>query len=176
MHFSFFLFIVEIFESGVGAALAPSKRPYHTIIPGMTTVDGELQLCYGVMGAFMQPQGHLQVISNIVDFGMDPQQALNALRFMISSDVVSLEEGVPPELVTELERRGHRTAIISSYYRGIPGGVGGAQMIQRDPATGVLRGASEPRKDGCAVGWEVPRFRSPISNLPERQQSNFLVE
>jgi gamma-glutamyltranspeptidase/glutathione hydrolase len=85
-------------------ALAPSKRPYHTIIPGMTTVDGELQLCYGVMGAFMQPQGHLQVISNIVDFGMDPQQALNALRFMISSDVVSLEEGVPPDLVTELER------------------------------------------------------------------------
>jgi len=134
-------------------ALAPNKRPYHTIIPGMTTVNGELQLCYGVMGAFMQPQGHLQVISNMVDFGMDPQQALNALRFMISSDVVSLEEGVPPELVTELERRGHRTTIISSYYRGITGGVGGAQMIQRDPATGVLRGASEPRKDGCAVGW-----------------------
>ena len=97
--------------------------------------------------------GPALVISNVVDFGMDPQQALNALRFMISSDLVSLEEGVPPELVTELERRGHSTAIISSYYRGITGGVGGAQMIQRDPATGVLRGASEPRKDGCAVGW-----------------------
>ena len=134
-------------------ALAPNKRPYHTIIPGMTTVDGELQLCYGVMGAFMQPQGHLQVISNVVDFGMDPQQALNALRFMIASDTVSLEEGAPPELVAELERRGHRTAIISSYARGVTGGVGGAQMIKRDPGTGVLSGASEPRKDGCAVGW-----------------------
>ena len=134
-------------------ALAPNKRPYHTIIPGMTTVDGELQLCYGVMGAFMQPQGHLQIISNVVDFGMEPQKALNALRFMIARDTVSLEEGAPPELVTELERRGHRTAIMSGYSRGITGGFGGAQMIQRDPETGVLRGASEPRKDGCAVGW-----------------------
>ena len=98
-------------------------------------------------------QGHLQVISNVVDFGMDPQQALNALRFMIASDTVSLEEGSPPELMAELKRRGHRTATISSYARGITGGVGGAQMIQRDRETGVLRGASEPRKDGCAVGW-----------------------
>lgn len=134
-------------------ALAPNKRPYHTIIPGMTTVNGELQLCYGVMGAFMQPQGHLQVISNVVDFGMDPQKALNALRFMIAGNTVSLEEGVPDALVAELQRRGHRTAIMSGYSRGITGGFGGAQMIRRDPETGVLSGASEPRKDGCAVGW-----------------------
>ncbi len=134
-------------------ALAPNKRPYHTIIPGMTTLDGELQLCYGVMGAFMQPQGHLQMISNVVDFGMDPQKALNALRFMIASDTVSFEEGISPEVVTEMGRRGHRTAVMSGYGRGITGGFGGAQMIQRDPDTGVLRGASEPRKDGCAVGW-----------------------
>ncbi len=134
-------------------ALAPNKRPYHTIIPGLTTVDGELDLCYGVMGAFMQPQGHLQVISNVVDFGMAPQPALNALRFMISRDTVALEEGVPDELVAELQRRGHRTTIMEGYSRGITGGFGGAQMIKRDRDSGVLWGASEPRKDGCAVGW-----------------------
>ena len=134
-------------------ALAPDKRPYHTIIPGMTTVDGELDLCYGVMGAFMQPQGHLQIISNVVDYGMAPQPALNALRFMISQDTVALEEGVSAEVVTALENRGHRTTVKSGYARGVTGGFGGAQMIKRDRDTGVLWGASEPRKDGCAVGW-----------------------
>ena len=134
-------------------ALAPSKRPYHTIIPGMATVDGELYLCYGVMGAFMQPQGHLQVISNMVDFGMDPQAALNALRFAVSQNEVALEEGISPQVVDDLAGRGHRTNLIRGYHRGITGGFGGAQMIQRDPETGVLRGGSEPRKDGCAIGW-----------------------
>ena len=134
-------------------ALAPGKRPYHTIIPAMATVDGELYLCYGVMGAFMQPQGHLQVISNVVDHGMEPQATLNALRFMVGQDAVALEEGVSPEVVRELERRGHSTRVIDGYDRGITGGFGGAQLIQRDRDTGVLRGASEPRKDGCAVGW-----------------------
>ena len=134
-------------------ALAPNKRPYHTIIPAMATVDGELYLCYGVMGAFMQPQGHLQVISNMVDFGMDPQAALNALRFMVVENGVALEEGVSPELVRALEDRGHRVRTISGYQRGIAGGLGGGQIIQRDPESGVLRGGSEPRKDGCAVGW-----------------------
>lgn len=134
-------------------ALAPNKRPYHTIIPAMATVDGELYLCYGVMGAFMQPQGHLQVISNMVDFGMDPQEALNALRFMVVEDGVAVEEGASLELVRALENRGHRVRTISGYQRGIVGGLGGGQVIQRDPETGVLRGGSEPRKDGCAVGW-----------------------
>ena len=134
-------------------ALAPGKRPYHTIIPAMATVDGELYLCYGIMGAFMQPQGHLQVISNVVDHGMQPQAALDALRFMVSQDSVALEEGVSPDVVRELEDRGHRTRIIGGYQRAIAGGFGGAQLIQRDLSTGVLRGASEPRKDGCAIGW-----------------------
>ncbi len=134
-------------------ALAPRKRPYHTIIPGMATVDGELYLCYGVMGAFMQPQGHLQVISNMVDHGMDPQAALNALRFMVTQESVALEEGISPRVMDELEARGHRIRVLSGYSRSITGGFGGAQLIQRDQDTGVLRGASEPRKDGCAVGW-----------------------
>ena len=105
------------------------------------------------MGAFMQPQGHLQVVSNIVDHGMDPQAALNALRFIVTEEDVALEEGLPSEVLDNLTKRGHNTRTISGYYRGMTGGLGGAQLIQRDPDSGVLRGASEPRKDGCAVGW-----------------------
>jgi gamma-glutamyltranspeptidase/glutathione hydrolase len=131
-------------------ALAPGKRPYHTIIPAMATRDGEMYLCYGVMGGFMQPQGHLQVISNMVDHGMDPQQALNALRFMVAGDAVVLEEGLAPQVVNDLKNRGHQVQIASGYRRA---GMGGGQVIRRDPGTGVLSGGSEPRKDGCAVGW-----------------------
>ena len=140
-------------EPGHANALAGGKRPYHTIIPGLATKDNELYLCYGVMGAFMQPQGHLQVISNLVDHGMDAQAALNALRFIVTEDDVSLEEGISPQVLADLDNRGHNTRMISSYYRGMSGGMGGAQLIQRDPDTGVLHGASEPRKDGCAIGW-----------------------
>jgi gamma-glutamyltranspeptidase/glutathione hydrolase len=131
-------------------ALAPGKRPYHTIIPAMATRDDELYLCYGVMGSFMQPQGHLQVITNMVDFGMDPQQALNALRFLVAGDGVALEEGLSLDVVHELQDLGHRVSMVSGYHRV---GMGGGQIIQRDPETGTLTGGSEPRKDGCAVGW-----------------------
>ena len=137
-------------EPGHPNALAPGKRPYHTIIPAIATVDGELYLCYGVMGGFMQPQGHLQVISNIVDFGMDPQAAINTLRFMVVGSAVYLEEGLSSDVVAGLKRMGHQTSLVAGYERV---GMGGAQVIQRDQETGVLRGGSEPRKDGCAVGW-----------------------
>ncbi len=131
-------------------ALAPHKRPYNTIIPGMATIGDELHLCYGMMGAFMQPQGHLQLISNMVDHGMDPQQAINALRFMVGNNNVILEEGVDPAVARDLQSRGHNVGQITGYNRV---SIGGAQVIQRDPATGVLRGGSEPRKDGCAIGY-----------------------
>ncbi|MCH8297027.1 MAG: gamma-glutamyltransferase [Chloroflexi bacterium] len=131
-------------------ALAPHKRPYNTIIPGMATIGDELHLCYGMMGAFMQPQGHLQLISNMVDHGMDPQQAINALRFMVGNDNVILEEGLDPAVARDLQSRGHNVGQITGYNRV---SIGGAQVIQRDPDTGVLRGGSEPRKDGCAVGY-----------------------
>ena len=131
-------------------ALAPHKRPYNTIIPGMATIDNELYLSYGMMGAFMQPQGHLQLISNIVDHGMDPQQAINALRFMVGNDTVLLEEGLNPAIAKDLRSRGHNVGQITGYDRV---SIGGAQMIQRNPDNGVLTGASEPRKDGCAVGY-----------------------
>ncbi len=71
----------------------------------------------------------------------------------VPKDDVSLEEGISPQVLADLDSRGHNTRIISSYYRGMSGGMGGAQLIQRDLGTGVLHGASEPRKDGCAIGW-----------------------
>ena len=134
-------------------ALAGGKRPFHTIIPAMATRDGALWLSYGVMGGFMQPQGHLQVITNMVDFGMDPQGALDALRFQVVGDSVWLEGDVSNEVVTDLHRRGHRVNVMHGPGRGGAGGMGGGQVISRDPDSGVLSGGSEPRKDGAAVGW-----------------------
>ena len=131
-------------------ALEPGKRPYQTIIPGIATREGELWLTYGVMGGFQQPQGHLQVMVNMVDFGLNPQEALNALRFSVQpGEGVSLEEGIPQSTLDDLQRRGHRIRLLAGYDRII---FGGGQIIERESDTGVLRGGSEPRKDGCAVG------------------------
>ncbi len=138
-------------ESGHPNELAPGKRPYHTIIPAMATRNGELVLSFGVMGAFQQPQGHLQILVNMIDFGMDPQEALNALRFSIQlGRGVALEEGLPQSTVDALRARGHNSFLVQGYHRYL---FGGGQVIQRDPETGVLRGGSELRKDGAAVGW-----------------------
>ena len=131
-------------------ALEPGKRPYHTIIPAMATIDDELYLCYGVMGGFMQPQGHLQVMTNIVDFGMEPQAALNALRFQVIGDVTLIEEELAPEVIGGLQSLGHQLQMIRGHARV---GMGGGQVIWRNPDTGVLWAGSEPRKDGCAVGF-----------------------
>ena len=134
-------------------ALAGGKRPFHTIIPALATRDGELWLSYGVMGGFMQPQGHLQVITNMVDYGLDAQGALDALRFQVAGDAVWLEGDVDNRVATELHRRGHRVNVMHGPQRGGAGGMGGGQIISRNPETGVLSGGSEPRKDGAAVGW-----------------------
>ena len=134
-------------------ALAGGKRPYHTIIPALATRSGDLWLCFGVMGGFQQPQGHLQVVSNLVDFDMDPQRALDALRFRIDvtgSGEVGLETGVSPDLVAALEARGHRVRLFDGYERAL---FGGGQIIARDPRTGAFVAGSEPRADGAAVGW-----------------------
>ena len=131
-------------------ALTGGKRPYHTIIPAMATRDGELYLCYGVMGGFMQPQGHLQVMTNMVDYGMDPQAALNALRFQVIGDTTLIEEELSPDVIGGLQRMGHQLQMIRGHARV---GMGGGQVIQRNPETGVLWAGSEPRKDGCAVGY-----------------------
>jgi gamma-glutamyltranspeptidase/glutathione hydrolase len=132
-------------------ALAPGKRPFHTIIPALATRGGELCLSFGIMGRFQQAQGHVQVLVNMVDFGMDPQAALDALRFTVRLDgTIGLEDGISPDVRGELERRGHRISIYRGYQRTV---LGGGQIISRDPETGVLAGGSEPRKDGCAMGW-----------------------
>ena len=133
--------------------LEPRKRPYHTIIPAMVTrEDGSLYASYGVMGGFMQPQGHVQVLSALVDQGLDPQSALDQPRFCIdvegSGGRVALEEGIPANAFSDLERMGHPVYAVSSYERSL---FGRGQVIMRDPETGVLCAGSDPRADGCAM-------------------------
>jgi gamma-glutamyltranspeptidase / glutathione hydrolase len=133
--------------------LAPRKRPYHTIIPAMVTrEDGSLYASYGVMGGFMQPQGHVQVLSALVDDGLDPQAALDLPRFCIdveeSGGHVALEEGIPAEVVSDLEKMGHPVYAVSGYDRSL---FGRGQVILRDSETGVLCAGSDPRADGCAM-------------------------
>ena len=132
-------------------ALAPKKLPFHTLIPGIATRDDELWLSYGVMGTVQQAQGQIQVLSNMIDFGISPQAALDAPRFSYRplEGEVGLEPRIPDKVAEELRARGHRIVITESH----PLYFGGGQVIARDVATGVLTGGSEPRNDGCAVGW-----------------------
>ena len=134
--------------------LEPGKRPYHTIIPGMATLDGNLYAPFGVMGGFMQPQGHTQVVVNLVDYGMDPQEALDAPRFCILSGTaagkVSLEDEIGVQVMSQLAAMGHEVMPCSGWARSI---FGRGQIIYRNPATGVLTAGSDPRADGCAIGW-----------------------
>ena len=141
-----------------GNRLAPHKRPFHTIIPGFVTRGGKPWLSFGVMGGDMQAQGHAQVLCNLIDFGMDVQEAGDAPRFrhLGSSEPtgqpakgggwVALESGVTDEVRHDLEARGHR--LVSS-----PGSFGGYQAIRIDGERGILQGGSDPRKDGAAMGY-----------------------
>ncbi len=139
---------------------APGKRPFHTIIPAFVTRDGKPYLSFGVMGGAMQPQGHVQIIVNHLDFGMNLQEAGDAprLRHDGSSDAdgtpmepgggeVVLEHGFAPAVVAELARRGHKVKVAND------GDFGGYQAIGRDMKSGVWIGASESRKDGQAAGY-----------------------
>jgi len=138
--------------------LAPGKRPFHTIIPAFVTRDGQPRVSFGVMGGDMQPQGHVQVLVNILDFGMNLQEAGDAPRLrhdgssqptgeiMRDGGELALEPGFDPAVVAELGRRGHRI-------KAVRGDFGGYQAIRRDPTTGAYAGASESRKDGHAAGY-----------------------
>jgi gamma-glutamyltranspeptidase/glutathione hydrolase len=139
--------------------LEPGKRPFHTIIPAFITRDGKPWLSFGLMGGDMQAQGHVQVVCNLIDFGMDVQEAGDAARFRHfgSSEptgqpadgggTVALESGVTPEVRRVLESKGHRLT------DGGVGTFGGYQAIRIDLEHGVLIGGSDPRKDGCAMGY-----------------------
>lgn len=147
-------------------ALAPNKRPYQTIIPAMTVYTqgefaGELHASFGVMGGYMQPQGHFQMLVNMVDLGMSPQSALDAPRWQLSNPemgtgsideggVILVEESWSTAVLAELGRKGHHLIPVSGLARV---GFGGGQIIQRNPATGVWIGGSDPRKDGCVVAY-----------------------
>jgi len=129
-------------------ALEPGKRTYHTIIPGFLTKKGEPIGPFGVMGGFMQPQGHVQVVMNTVDFGMNPQAALDAPRWQWLEDKkVSLERQVPEHIAQALARAGHQVAITND-----GGSFGRGEIIWRLPS-GVLAGGTEPRADGTVLGW-----------------------
>jgi gamma-glutamyltranspeptidase/glutathione hydrolase len=144
-------------------ALGPGKRPYHTIIPAMVTrprsqseINPEpfedLYASFGVMGGFMQPQGHLQVFLGLVEDGLDPQSALDQPRFCIlngqAGGGVALEEGISPKVMSELVEIGHPVEPIIGHGRAV---FGRGQVILRDAEQGVLWGGSDPRADGCAM-------------------------
>ena len=138
----------------------PGKRPFQTIIPAFAMKDGKPWLSFGVMGGGMQPQGHVQIIVNLVDYGMNLQEAGDAARLHhqggrqptgVDEDllgVLQLEPGVPAETVERLRKMGHKVEIVDD---GIV--FGGYQAILRDPETGVYVGATEMRKDGTVVGY-----------------------
>ena len=132
--------------------LIPGKRPYHTIIPAIATKKEDLWLSFGVMGGFQQPQGHLQVVMNMVDFGLNPQQSLDASRFRVDldSDSVWLEDDVPENIREELKSLGHDIKVMSGHQRVQ---FGGGQIIEKNTDSGILVGGSDSRKDGCVVGW-----------------------
>jgi gamma-glutamyltranspeptidase/glutathione hydrolase len=145
-------------EKGHPNRLEPGKRPFHTIIPGFVTRDGTPLCAFGVMGGATQPQAHVQVLVNMLDFGMNLQEAGDATRFvhggssqptgteMTDGGQVHLEFGVPREVRRELVRRGHTLVERIGVF-------GGYQAVCRDPETGVLSGATESRKDGVAMGY-----------------------
>ena len=135
-------------------ALAPRKRPYHTIIPGLITrSDGSLYGPFGVMGGFMQPQGHTQVAIAMIDDELDPQAALNRPRICLEpaepGGGVAAEAGLPMETVERLKKMGHSVEWVVGYARAT---FGRGQIIRRNP-DGVLWGGSDPRADGCALGF-----------------------
>ena len=137
----------------------PGKRPFHTIIPAMVTKNDKPWFCFGVMGGDMQPQGHVQVLVNMIDFGMNVQMAGDLARVCHNGSAtptglpeteqggeILVESGIDDETIQQLEQRGHRV-------RRAVGAFGGYQGILIDPKTNVLHGATESRKDGAVVGY-----------------------
>jgi len=146
-------------EDGHPNVYAPNKRPFHTIIPAFITQNGQPWMSFGLMGGGMQPQGHVQIVSNMIDFGLNVQEAGDAARWRHDGSTeptdpistgglgsLNVESGMPEETVAALRELGHQVTVQA-------GGYGGYQAIWRDPETGVYWAASEMRKDGAAIGY-----------------------
>jgi gamma-glutamyltranspeptidase/glutathione hydrolase len=124
----------------------PNKRPMHTIIPALAMRADRCDMSFGVMGAHYQPMGHVQIVLNMLDYGMDVQQAIDAPRFFFEGEQTVVEHGTPAATVDGLMACGHDVVFAATPW-------GGAQTIKIDWDRGVLIAGSEPRKDGCALGY-----------------------
>lgn len=133
-------------EPGHPNELGPHKRPMHTIIPAMLRNAGQVNMSFGVMGGAYQANGHARFMSNLIDFGMSPQAAIDAPRCFCDAGILKVERGYQPDVVVRLSDLGHKIEVPD-----VP--IGGAQAIQIDPKTGMLQGGSDPRKDGMAIGY-----------------------
>jgi gamma-glutamyltranspeptidase/glutathione hydrolase len=133
-------------EAGHPNEARGGRRPMHTIIPGMLRQGGRLVMPFGVMGGAYQPAGHARLVSNLVDHGMDPQSAIDGPRSFADAGEMLVERGYPDAVRQGLADLGHHICIPATP-------LGGAQAIWIDHARGVLHGASDPRKDGCALGY-----------------------
>ena len=140
-------------DAGHPNRLEPGKRPFHTLIPAMVFKDGRLLMSYGVMGGDIQAQGHVQVLLNLIDRGLNLQQAIDAPRIRyVSGRSVMMEDGLTVPVISALIGRGHQRMMPPAgvQHRAL---MGGGQAIMIDPATGALLGASDSRKDGLAIGY-----------------------
>ncbi|MBY0336050.1 MAG: gamma-glutamyltransferase family protein [Acetobacteraceae bacterium] len=135
-----------VMQDGHPNCIAPNKRPMHTIIPGMAMKDGKCVMPFGVMGGHFQPMGQTWLLSNMFDYGMDPQAALDLPRLYPFDGIIEVERGIPAEACRALEAMGHTLKCIDKPH-------GGGQAILIDQARGVLIGGTDPRKDGCAAGY-----------------------
>jgi gamma-glutamyltranspeptidase/glutathione hydrolase len=134
------------YERGHPNCIAPNKRPMHTIIPSMATKNGEAEYVFGVMGAHYQPMGQSFVIGNMLQYGLNPQAAIDLPRYFPYAGKLELERSIPTRLRTALAAKGHDIVDLDKPH-------GGGQAIFIDHANGVLVGGSDPRKDGCALGY-----------------------
>jgi gamma-glutamyltranspeptidase/glutathione hydrolase len=133
-------------DPGHPNVIAPRKRPLHTIIPGMLVKDGRAVMPFGVMGGQYQAVGHADLVTGILDLGLDPQAAMDRPRSFANAGILKMEATHDPAVVEELRRRGHDVTVTDDP-------LGGSQAIWIDHARGVLVGGSDPRKDGCAMGY-----------------------
>ena len=135
-----------VVDPGHPNTFGPNKRPMHTIIPSMAMRNGRCEMSFGVMGSHYQPMGHAHIVNNIVDYGMDVQQAIDAPRVFFTGERTEVEHGISHATIEGLRAKGHDVHVVPLPW-------GGSQAIQLDWDRGVLIGGSDPRKDGCAIGY-----------------------